>query len=380
MEVSEQLQFEGCNFMRQRLLYSILSGRPVVISKIRPSDDDPGIKDFETKLLSLLEKVTNGTKIVINKTGTEIQFTPGMINGGSFTFDCGTQRCISFFLEPLLILAPFCKYPLNIKLQGVTNSPNELSVDAVRATWIPVFNRFVFSEENLEIKVEARGLKPDGGGSVLLSAPIVTSLRPVQFENPGKIYKIRGVAYVAKVSPSIAQRMIEAAKKCLYGYIADVYITVDQRKGAAGGKSPGYGLFLTAETTEGVVFHGEAISRPKNEEGNPLIPEEVGNMAGEALLDEIYRGGCLDSSAQLLAASFMTLGDKDISKCLFGPLTTYTIHGLRNLQKFLGITFKIEEWWKCRKSDSVTRNLGADEKALMTCMGIGFRNLNKIVL
>lgn len=52
----------------------------------------------------------------------------------------------------------------------------------------------------------------------------------------GKICKIRGIAYVCKVSPSLAHRMIESAKRALYGFIADVYITLDQRKGTNGGK------------------------------------------------------------------------------------------------------------------------------------------------
>jgi hypothetical protein len=35
------------------------------------------------------------------------------------------------------------------------------------------------------------------------------------------------------------------------------------------------------------------------------------------------KGGCTDSSAQVLAATFMALCDKDVSKFLFGPLTIY---------------------------------------------------------
>lgn len=57
-----------------------------------------------------------------------------------------------------------------------------------------------------------------------------------QREKPGKVCKIRGQAYVTKVTPSLAYRMIDSAKKTLHGYISDVYITVDQRKGDAGGK------------------------------------------------------------------------------------------------------------------------------------------------
>jgi RNA 3'-terminal phosphate cyclase-like protein len=232
MEVSEEIRFEGCNFLRQRLVLSLLSGRPISITEIRPLAEDPGIKDHEVKLLSLLEQMTNGTKVVINKTGTQIRFEPGMLHGGELALDCGTSRCLSFFLEPLLVLAPFCKLPISAKLKGVTNAWNELSVDAIRATWLPVFNKFVINDENLDIKIASRGFLPDGGGNVHFTAPIVKTLRPIQRINPGKISKIRGLAYVCRVSPSLAARMIDSAKKTLRGYLADVFITVDQRKGA----------------------------------------------------------------------------------------------------------------------------------------------------
>ncbi|VDM81861.1 unnamed protein product [Strongylus vulgaris] len=244
----EEIIFEGCNFFRQRLTYSVLSGRPVTIQNIRKDDDAPGIKDFEAKLLSLLERITNGTRVEINTTGTEVRFRPGIITGGVLTMDCGSDRCLSYFLEPMIIISPFCKNAMTLKLKGmcVTNAPNEISVDAIKAAWLTR-------------------------------------------EKSGKVCKIRGQAYVTKVTPSLAYRMIDAAKRMLHGYISDVYITVDQRKGDAGGNSPGYGLFLTAETTEGVVYHGEAISKPKGESGDPIVPEDVGSNAAMALLEEIYR-------------------------------------------------------------------------------------------
>ncbi|KJH45466.1 RNA 3-prime-terminal phosphate cyclase, insert domain protein [Dictyocaulus viviparus] len=208
----------------------------------------------------------------------------------------------------------------------------------------------------------------------------------LQVEKQGKICKIRGQAYITKVTPSLAYRMIDAAKEMLHGYISDVYITVDHRKGDVGGKdfsSPGYGLFLTAETTEGVIYHGEAISKPKGEAGDPSVAEDVGTHAAVALLEEIYKGGCLDSSSQILACSFMALGQKDVSKFLFGPLTVYSVHALRHLKCFFEIQFKLKEWNREIAESDVGENvlrLGSDEKALVTGMGIGFSNLNKTVL
>uniref|UniRef100_A0AC34QRG9 RNA 3'-terminal phosphate cyclase-like protein n=1 Tax=Panagrolaimus sp. JU765 TaxID=591449 RepID=A0AC34QRG9_9BILA len=381
---SEALIFEGCNFFRQRIIYSLLSGRRISIKDIRLKSEDPGIHEQESKLLSLIELLTNGTKIHISKTGTIVHFDPGMIHGGQLEFDCGTARCISYFLEAVLMIAPFCKIPMNLTLRGVTNAFDELSVDAVRATWLPIFNKFVLNDENLSLKVKCRGFKPDGGGVVHFTAPIVKTLRPILREKPGKICKIRGLAYVCKVGASVGHRMIQSAKETLRDYISDIYITVDQRKGVSGGNSPGFGLFLYAETTEGVYYHGEATSLPRDSEGDQLIPEEVGQKAAVSLLEEIHRGGCCDLSAQALAFSFITLCEKNVSKILVGPLSTYSVETLRNLRIFFEQVFKIDEYWKAHpedeESENETKRIGSREKAIVTGVGVGFTNLNKITL
>lgn len=38
------MSFEGCNYFRQRLILSTLSGKTVRIKKIRSKEDDPGLK------------------------------------------------------------------------------------------------------------------------------------------------------------------------------------------------------------------------------------------------------------------------------------------------------------------------------------------------
>lgn len=174
--------------------------------------------------------------------------------------------------------------------------------------------------------------------------------------------------------------MIDAAKKAMHGYISDVYITVDQRKGDAGGASPGYGLFLTAETTEGVIYQAEAISRPKGESGVPILPEDIGIEAGHALLQQIYMGGALDSSAQILASTFMTLCPKDVSHFLYGPLPMYSVHALRHLKQFFEIEFKMEDFKKTLKEEEADLKTGSADKAMVTAVGVGYSNLNKTIL
>lgn len=86
------LHYNGHNFLRQRLILSILSGKPVDIKDIRTSEDEPGLKDFEISLLKLLDKVTNGTIVELNETGTSLYFQPGLLLGGTFEHDCSVQR------------------------------------------------------------------------------------------------------------------------------------------------------------------------------------------------------------------------------------------------------------------------------------------------
>lgn len=53
------------------------------------------------------------------------------------------------------------------------------------------------------------------------------------------VKRVRGIACSVRVSPAIANRMVESAKGVLLKYIPDVYIHTDQSRGASSGKSPG---------------------------------------------------------------------------------------------------------------------------------------------
>jgi RNA 3'-terminal phosphate cyclase-like protein len=63
------LHFKTHHHLKERLQLSILSGRSILITQIRPDDVHIGLRDYEISLLRLLEKVTNGSTIEISVTG-----------------------------------------------------------------------------------------------------------------------------------------------------------------------------------------------------------------------------------------------------------------------------------------------------------------------
>lgn len=88
------LTYKGSNGFKQRLIFSVLSGKPVKIIEIRTRDDDPGLHEFEINLIRLLDKLTNGTNVEISETGTSLYFQPGLLHGGVIEHECSTQRSI----------------------------------------------------------------------------------------------------------------------------------------------------------------------------------------------------------------------------------------------------------------------------------------------
>lgn len=61
-------------------------------------------------------------------------------------------------------------------LSGITNDSKDPSVDAIKAAAFPILKRFGVAPEGLNLKIESRGLPPNGGGEVILSLPVVQSL------------------------------------------------------------------------------------------------------------------------------------------------------------------------------------------------------------
>lgn len=312
--------------LRIRLILSLLSGKPLKLKNIRQNDPvAPGLADYEVSLLRLLDKMSNGTRVDINETGTSLTFIPGVLTGGQIDHDCGTQRSISYFLQTAMCLAPFGKQHLELTLTGVTNDPDDVSVDLLRVASVPLMARFLGNADRLEIKVVKRGAKPLGGGEVRFTAPCKLKLVPINLTDPGKIKRIRGVAYAMRVPPTVCNRMIESAKGVFLRFLPDVYIVSDHLKGEAAGLSPAFGLTLVAETVNGVFLCAEACSLPKGTmKREPSVPEDIGLEAARNLLEEIYRGGCVDSSNQFLACLFMALNQKDVSRILSGVLSPFT--------------------------------------------------------
>ncbi|RKP04120.1 hypothetical protein CXG81DRAFT_8650 [Caulochytrium protostelioides] len=352
------LRFTGHRFFRQRLVLATLSGRAIIIEGMHVEDiQEPGLRDYEVSFLRLLERCTHGSEVQVDHTGTRVSYRPGLLVGGFIEHACPTSRAIGYFLEFLIALAPFGKKPMHVKLTGITNDNVDPTVDTLRAVILPQMQWFGV-EDDLELKILKRGAAPLGGGEVRFVCPILKKVSTLQMAEVGKIKKIRGIAYAARISPHMANRVADAARGLLTRFLPDVYVYTDVYKGADAGLSPGYGLTLICETQTGALISAECAYQPRS------YIKDLGVRAARLLLREIQMGGAVATSSQWLVLLMMALGPEDVSTIRLGMLSNFTMQFLRDLRTFMNVTFKFT-------------NTGKNGGVQASCFGTGFANISR---
>mmetsp|Transcript_4818 Transcript_4818/g.5568 ORF Transcript_4818/g.5568 Transcript_4818/m.5568 type:complete len:384 (-) Transcript_4818:170-1321(-) len=376
---TKTIKFEdGAVQFRQRLVVAVLSHRPLLIRNIRADDlEHPGIREHEASFLRLLDRMTNGTTIEINSTGTQLRFKPGKLLGGDIEHSCpeGSEKSVGWFLEGIIPLAPFGKEALSLKLTGITDSMCHIdpSPDYLARGVLPLLVQFGIGSEADEgpppmIKVTKRGAAPAGGGEVIFACPIVKEIpNPIDITDMGKIKRVRGTVVSCRIPPSSAARVAHSAKGLLHRLLPDVWIHTDthsSKGGKAGGcgPSPGLSLCLTAESTSGIVMSAETCMDVSKDARGALLPEDLGVRGAAMLLDEIRKGGCIDTGAQSIALLLMCLGPEDVSRIRVGTLSQYSIVSLRLFKQAFDVEFKV-------KADQESRTV------LLSCLGSGYRNM-----
>eukprot|EP00892_Ulva_mutabilis_P007122 jgi/Ulvmu1/4782/UM020_0067.1 len=366
------LRFRGSSYLRLRLVLSCLTGRPVRIEQIRADDEAPGLRTFEASFLRLVEKVSNGCVVEINETGTELRFRPGVVVGGSdFAHDCGKERSIGYFLEPLCLLCLFSKQSLDITLEGYTNAPLDESIDSFRAATLPLLKACGVTAT---VSTRQRAVPPEGRAAVHVTVEALRSIeQPVRLTEEGLVRRVRGVAWTVNMGPQNAKAAFSAAKGVLLKLLADVQIFTDvvsiKPKPGHPRCAPGYGILVVAETTAGRYLSAERcvcgteLLRCKEEE---ITASDIGQQAACMLLDEIQRGGVVDGSHQALALVLAALGPQELNRVRLGPITEPAVHALRHLKAFLGVEFDVKT-----DEESQTVNL--------TCIGAGVHNTSRKV-
>ncbi|KAH8057825.1 RNA-3'-phosphate cyclase [Aureococcus anophagefferens] len=376
---SDVIKLRGAKDLRSRLVLATLARKKLEIGGIRADDESPGLRKEEASFVRLMDKLTSGSRIEINETGTTLRYAPGFLAGGSVEHDCSRSgRAVGWFLDAVLPLAPFGAAALELTLLGATCGDGACrGADAIRARSAAEGVRrrglrrrvarreaAVLEEDKTEALLAA--CASAARGNIVLTCAPIRKLSPAALDAVGLVKRVRGVAYCTRSAPALANRCVAAARGPLNRLLADVRVTTDAAAKRDCFPSPGLGCCLVAETLDDRVLCADLDAHwYRTEAGDRPTPEDLGEAAAFVLLGEVNRGGVCDDHGQPLLFTLMALGPEDVSSAVTGPLTDRAVGRLRLIRQFLGVRFKLT-----RNGDGTVRS---------ACLGAGYQNFAKPV-
>jgi len=127
-----------------------------------------------------------------------------------------------------------------VTLRGGTHVPFSPPFTYIEQVYLPLLHQLGIAAE---VKLNAWGWYPQGGGEVQLLVRGNSQLREINLLERGELQHVRGLAVVTELPSHIPQRMASRAENLLRQAHLKATVTPSREKGIA----PGAGIFLTAE-------------------------------------------------------------------------------------------------------------------------------------
>jgi RNA 3'-terminal phosphate cyclase (ATP) len=199
----------GGQILRTSLALAAVTGEPFRIERIRAGRKKPGLLRQHLVCVEAAVAVCGGVASGAELGSLTLEFTPGVVKPGRYTFSIGTAGSASLVLQTVLPPLLGAGGPSEISVEGGTHNSMAPTADYLAACFLPLVNRL---GPRVHAHLEAHGFYPAGGGRIRLviePAPLV----PFDLLTRRPITRTRAVAVVSNLSAAIAHRELRAVQK-----------------------------------------------------------------------------------------------------------------------------------------------------------------------
>jgi RNA 3'-terminal phosphate cyclase (ATP) len=239
----------GGQILRTALGLSMVTGRPFRIEQIRARRSRPGLLRQHLTCVDAAMRIC-GAQVEGAVIGSStLEFTPGKVNPGSYSFAVGTAGSAALVLQSVLPALLCAHAPSELTLEGGTHNPLAPPFDFLDLAYAPLLARL---GARLDLRLQRRGFFPAGGGR--FSAHILPAAQWTELHlehNRGQVQR-SACALMSALDPIIGERELSALRKRLE--LTEAHCQVHCEHQPSG---PGNALLLThigPELTE--VFSG----------------------------------------------------------------------------------------------------------------------------
>lgn len=203
----------GGQILRSSLTLSLVTGKPVRLTKIRAGRDKPGL--MRQHLTAVRAAVEVGLAEVEGaEVGSQtLTFSPTTIRAGAYSFAVGTAGSGTLVLQTVLPALLLAEAPAEIMLEGGTHNQWAPPYDFLAQAYFPLLRRMGVE---VTAALERHGFYPAGGGQFSVSIqPTGGELLRLELLDRGAVQHRSVTAVVANLPRSIGERELDYAARKL---------------------------------------------------------------------------------------------------------------------------------------------------------------------
>jgi RNA 3'-terminal phosphate cyclase (ATP) len=194
----------GGQILRTSLALACITGKSLRIENIRAARRNPGLARQHLCCVQAAAEICHARLEGATLRSQQLEFHPGSVRGGSFSFDIGSAGSASLVLQTVLPALFLAQEPSTITVSGGTHNPMAPPFDFLQESFLPAIASAGF---RADCRLVRHGFFPAGGGRMVLRVtprtndPHLTidlSQSPREYEILGRIYLARLPAHIAK--------------------------------------------------------------------------------------------------------------------------------------------------------------------------------------
>ncbi len=269
----------GGQIVRTSVALSAVTGKSVLIKRIRQGRPKPGLATQHAQAIKTLGQICNAETKGAEPGSSEVLFCPQEIRGGSRRVKIGTAGSVTLLMQCLLPALLHANERTSLHVQGGTDVQWSPTVDYFQNVFLPALSLF---GAKASLQLLKRGYYPRGQGEVLLEVePSLLKPAHISYEpfNPAQD-RVRGISHCSNLPQHVAERQSASAIEDLQkaGYEAEVLQEISR----------------LASTGSGITLWWEGKGASSlGERGLPA--ETVGVRAAEKMIQELASPAAVDA-------------------------------------------------------------------------------------
>ncbi len=203
VELDGALGEGGGQILRTALSLSMVTGKSLHIVNIRAKRPKPGLLRQHLTAIHASQRICNAQVTGDTPASTELEFKPGKITPGSYSFAVGTAGSGTLVLQTILPPLLRAASESDIALEGGTHNAFAPPFDFLAESFLPVINGM---GPCVTATLDRPGFYPAGGGRFNAHVTPCSVLKPFDIVDRGETLQRSAVIMTSGLPLSIAER------------------------------------------------------------------------------------------------------------------------------------------------------------------------------